>query len=209
MSKYIGASCKLCRREGEKLFLKGDRCNTTKCAIIKRNTPPGFRKVTTRARLTAYGQQLRAKQRVRRMYGVLEDQFYIFFERAVNQAGDTGENFLKLLEKRLDNVVYRAMFAKSRVTARQAVSHGHILINGKKVTIPSYIVKVGDVITIKERSAKSVLFSDLAAHVRKETIPGWLSVDGATLEIKVVSDADVKEYYEPLNIKLVIEYYSR
>lgn len=208
MSKHTGSKCKLCRREGEKLFLKGDRCNTSKCAIVKRNYIPGIHGPKGRQRLTAYATQLRAKQRLKRLYGLFEKQFTIYFDKATAQKGDAGENFLKILEKRLDNAVHRAGLTPSRSQARQVVSHGHILVNGKKVNIPSYQVKAGDIISIRKTSENSPLFKHIE-NVSSSTLPGWITLDTKAREAKIVSDPDVMEFYEPLNIKLVVEYYSR
>ena len=150
MARYNGPVCRLCRREGMKLFLKGERCYTEKCAIEKRNVPPGQHGRSRKAKMVGYAVQLREKQRVKRIYGVLEDQFRGYFEQAERTRGITGETLLQLLERRLDNAVYRLGFATSRPQARQLVRHGHFLVNGKKVDIPSYSVKVGDVVTVRE-----------------------------------------------------------
>src|SRR5512145_674300 len=155
MARYIGPVCRLCRREGMKLFLKGERCYTEKCAIEKRNVPPGQHGRSRKAKMVGYAVQLREKQKVKRIYGVLEDQFRGYFEQAERTRGITGETLLQLLERRLDNVAYRLGFATSRPQARTLVRHGHVLVNGKKVNIPSYSVKPGDVVAIRESSRKS------------------------------------------------------
>ncbi len=157
MARYNGPVCRLCRREGMKLFLKGERCYTEKCAIEKRNVPPGQHGRSRKAKMVGYGIQLREKQKVKRIYGVLEDQFRRYFEQAERTRGITGETLLQLLERRLDNAVYRLGFATSRPQARQLVRHGHFLVNGKKVDIPSYSVKVGDVVTVRETSREQRL----------------------------------------------------
>ncbi|RPH64517.1 MAG: 30S ribosomal protein S4, partial [Acidobacteria bacterium] len=156
MARYVGAVCRLCRREGMKLFLKGERCYTEKCAIEKRNFPPGQHGKTRKAKLAGYGVQLREKQKVKRIYGVLEDQFRRYFETAERQRGITGETLLQLLERRLDNVAYRMGLATSRPQARQLVRHGHLQVNGRKVDIPSYSIRVGDVVSVRASSQKDV-----------------------------------------------------
>ena len=177
MARYIGPVCRLCRREGMKLFLKGERCYTEKCAIEKRNFPPGQHGKTRKAKLAGYGLQLREKQKVKRIYGVLEDQFRGYFEMAERTRGITGETLLQLLERRLDNVVYRLGLATSRPQARQLVRHGHFLVNGKKVDIPSYSVKQGDIVTVLGRTQKNPTIEHAMEEVKGRGIPEWLSFD--------------------------------
>src|SRR6186713_3739448 len=166
MARYIGPVCRLCRREGMKLFLKGERCYTEKCAIEKRNMPPGMHGRLRKAKMVGYGVQLREKQKVKRIYGVLEDQFRRYFEQADRTRGITGETLLQLLERRLDNVAYRLGFATSRPAARQLVRHGHFMVNGKKVDIPSFSVKPGDVITVLGRTQKNVTIEHAIEEVK-------------------------------------------
>src|SRR5216683_2403393 len=187
MAGYIGPVCRLCRREAMKLFLKGERCYTEKCAIEKRNFPPGQHGKTRKAKLAGYGLQLREKQRVKRIYGVLEDQFRRYFESAERTRGITGVTLLQLLERRLDNVVYRLGLATSRPQARQLVRHGHFQVNGRKVDIPSYSVKQGDVITVITRSQKSPTIEHAMGEVKGRGIPEWLTFDGGNISGRVVS----------------------
>src|SRR6188474_3640369 len=179
MARYIGPVCRLCRREGMKLFLKGERCYMEKCAIEKRNFAPGQHGKTRKSKMAGYGIQLREKQKVKRIYGVLEDQFRGYFEQAERTRGITGETLLQLLERRLDNAVYRLGFATSRPQARQLVRHGHFLINGKKVDIPSYAVKMGDEVRVREASAKSAVVAHAIDEVKGRGVPEWLQVDAA------------------------------
>lgn len=208
MARYTGASCKLCRRESAKLYLKGDRCYTGKCAIDRRSYAPG-QHGQRRKKVTEYGLQLRAKQRARRIYGVLEKQFRNYFVEANRQPGVTGENLLRLLERRLDNVVYRLGLASSRNEARQLVNHGHFEVNGRKVNIPSYLVKVGDEITVKESSRKSPLLKEIMEQAAEKTPPAWLEYDAEQAKGRVTAlptreqiDIDVEEH-------LIVELYSR
>ena len=176
MARYTGSVCRLCRREGCKLFLKGEKCYSENCTMNKRPTPPGEHGQARQRKMSEYGLQLREKQKAKRTYGVLENQFHRYFIEADRQKGITGENLLVLLERRLDNVVYRAGFGASRPMARQLVMHGHIRVNGKKVDIPSYLVKAGDVITIREKSAESEYFKGLREGTGK-VMPSWLTID--------------------------------
>ena len=184
MARYTGASCRQCRREGMKLFLKGDRCYTDKCAVVKRNYAPG-QHGQGRKKLSNYGLQLREKQKVKRIYGVLETQFRNLYERAEKMSGKTGENLLCLLEERLDNVVFRMGLANSRKEARQLVTHAHFTLNGKKVDIPSLTVKVGDVIAVKETSKSSAKFKALVEA--NKVAPNWLDVNLEEMSAKVVA----------------------
>ncbi|GAB6085471.1 30S ribosomal protein S4 [Alkaliphilus crotonatoxidans] len=207
MARYTDAVCRLCRREGMKLYLKGERCYTDKCSINKRNTPPG-QHGASRKKMSNYGIQLREKQKAKRFYGVLESQFRKYFEMADKQAGITGENLLRILESRLDNMVYRLGFASSRAQARQLVVHGHFTVNGQKVDIPSYLVKVGDVIAVKERSKSSDKFKGLAESFTG-SVPNWLSVDMEKLEGKIVSLPSREDIDLPIAENLIVELYSR
>ncbi|MFW5984908.1 MAG: 30S ribosomal protein S4 [Halanaerobiaceae bacterium] len=208
MARDTGAKCKLCRREGEKLYLKGARCYSDKCSFDRRPYIPGEHG-QGRVKVTEYGMQLREKQKVRRIYGLQENKFERYFDEAENMKGVTGENFLQLLERRLDNVVYRLGFASSRNEARQFVLHGHILVNGRKVNIPSYRVDVEDKISVKDSSRKSKRFKEVFEYNSEVAPPEWLMVnlekaEGEVLDIPTLEDIDfsVKEH-------LIVEYYSR
>ncbi|MBQ7097560.1 MAG: 30S ribosomal protein S4 [Clostridia bacterium] len=208
MARYTESVCRICRREGTKLFLKGDRCFTDKCAVARRAYAPG-QHGQGRRKLSEYGTQLREKQKVRRAYGILEGQFAHYFEMANKMSGVTGENLLSLIERRLDNVVYRLGLAVSRPEARQLVSHAHFLVNGKKVNIPSYLVKVGDVITVCETSRSSAKFDAVVASTESRIVPKWLDMNKDTLEGKVVAFADREDIDLPIEEHLIVEYYSK
>ncbi len=208
MARYTGSVCRQCRREGTKLFLKGDRCFSEKCAVSKRHTPPGMHG-QGRKKQSEYGIQLREKQKVRRAYGVMESQFRKYYDLASNMRGVTGENMLALLERRLDNVAYRLGFGESRPMARQMVTHGHIRVNGKKVDIASYSVSLGDVISVREHSADTDFFKELKEQGSKRTIPEWLEFDPATLTGKVVRLPERKDIDLTIEEHLIVEYYSR
>lgn len=209
MARTIGSVCRQCRREGLKLFLKGDRCYTDKCAIEKRAFPPGVHGNSFRRKASEFGIQLREKQKVKRIYGMLEKQFRRFFAEASRRKGMTGENLLVLLERRLDNVVYRIGFASSRAEARQIVGHGHILLNGKKASIPSMMVRPEDVISVREKSRQNQsIVGAMEAAMRKGTT-SWLEVDGKNLSAKVVSDPKREEITLPIQEQLIVELYSR
>jgi small subunit ribosomal protein S4 len=209
LARYLGSVCRLCRREGMKLFLKGDRCYTDKCAIEKRSYPPGQHGSSFRRKISEFGQQLREKQKVKRIYGVLEKQFRRFFDEAYRQKGMTGENLLRLMELRLDNAVYRIGFASSRAEARQIVGHGHILLNGKKATIPSMAVRLNDEISVREKSRKiAQIVSAMEAAMRKGT-SSWLQIDSKNFTAKVVSEPKREEITLPIQEQLIVEMYSR
>ena len=208
MARYTGAVCRLCRREGQKLFLKGERCYTDKCGIQRRAYAPG-QHGQGRKKLSGYGLQLREKQKARRYYGVLEGQFRHYFELANKKAGVTGENLLAILESRLDNVVYRLGFGTSRPEARQLVRHGHFTVNGKKVNIPSYLVKVGDVIAIKEESKSSEKIKAVIDTTASRAVPKWLDLDNNTLTGKVVAVAEREDIDLALEEHLIVELYSK
>ena len=208
MARYTGAVCRLCRREGQKLFLKGERCYTDKCGLSRRAYAPG-QHGQGRKKLSGYGLQLREKQKARRYYGVLEGQFRHYFELANKKAGVTGENLLAILESRLDNVVYRLGFGTSRPEARQLVRHGHFTVNGKKVNIPSYLVKVGEVIAIKEDSKSSEKIKNVIEITASRIVPKWLDLDNNTLTGKVVAVAEREDIDLPLEEHLIVELYSK
>lgn len=208
MARYIGAVCRLCRREGEKLFLKGERCYTGKCAIDRRPYAPG-QHGKRRTKVSEYGLQLREKQKAKRIYGVLETQFRNYFEEADRKKGITGENLLILLECRLDNVAYRAGLGRSRTEARQIVRHNHITVNGKKVNIPSYQVKVGDIIEVKEKSQGIQRFKDIFEVTSSISIPEWLEVDFENYTIKVVDIPTRDQIGIPVQETLIVELYSK
>lgn len=207
MARYTGPVCRLCRREGMKLFLKGDRCYTDQCAIVKRNYAPG-QHGQSRKKVTEYGMQLREKQKVRRFYGISESQMVKYFIMADKMRGITGENLLKILELRLDNVVYRMGFASSRAEARQLVTHGHFLVNGSKVDIPSVILSVGDIVEIKERTRDSEKIKDLAANHNGNTVK-WISVDIDQLKGSIVAEPTREDIDIPVEEHLIVELYSK
>ena len=208
MARYTGPSCKLCRREGTKLFLKGERCTSGKCAFEHRSTAPG-QHGAARKKVEEYGRQLREKQKTRRYYGVLEKQFVRYYEMAEKKEGMTGENLLILLERRLDNVVYRMGMAKSHKEARQLVLHGHFTLNGKKVNIPSILVKAGDVISVKDSSRDSVKIKELAEALEGQLKPKWLDVNSASLTAKVVNLPAREDIDFPFEEQLIVELYSK
>lgn len=208
MARYTDARCRLCRREATKLYLKGDRCYTPKCAIGRRQFPPG-RQALSRRKVTEYGLQLREKQKVRRIYGVLETQFRNYFRKAAQQSGVTGENLLCLLERRFDNVSYRLGLGASRVEARQLIRHGHFTINGRKVDIPSYQVKVGDVIGVRERSKSMLRVRESLDRAADSTLPTWLEYDGERAEGRVIALPTREHIDIPVQEQLVVELYSR
>ena len=208
MARYTEAVCKLCRREGKKLFLKGDRCYTEKCAINRRAYAPG-QHGQGRKKTSEYGTQLRAKQMTRRFYGVLEGQFRHYYEMAGKMAGKTGDNLLILLESRLDNVVYRCGWACSRAEARQLVVHGHFTVNGKKVDIPSYLVKPGDMLSIKDGSRQSEKIKAVLESNASRPVPKWLDVDTPNAQAKVVALATREEIDLEVDETLIVELYSK
>ena len=208
MARYTGPACRLCRREGTKLYLKGERCTTGKCALERRHTAPGQHGAANKV-MREYGMQLREKQKARRYYGVLEGQFRHYFELAEKKPGITGENLLTILESRLDNVVYRLGFAMSRPEARQLVVHNHFTVNGKKVNIPSYLVKAGDVIAIKEKSLDSEKIKAVLEANAAKAIPTWLDLDRTTHQAKVVTLAPREAIDLPIEETLIVELYSK
>ena len=208
MSRYKDEQCRICRREGQKLFLKGSRCYSDKCSISRRNYAPG-QHGQKRAKLSEYGTQLREKQKTKSYYGVGEKQFRGYFEMASNKKGITGENLLQILESRLDNVVYRLGFASSRAQARQLVNHGQFEVNGKKVDIPSYLVKAGDVITVREiKKDNATIKANIEANAARP-VPAWLELNNETLSGKVVRLASREDVDIPVEEHLIVELYSK
>lgn len=211
MARYTGPVCKLCRREGEKLFLKGERCHTPKCAIEKRGYPPGMhgRRRQFRRRMSDYGLQLREKQKAKRIYGVMERQFRRYFHEALKVKGMTGATLLQTLERRLDNVVMRLGLADSRAQARQLVTHGHITINGRRMNVPSYLVDVGDVVGVRSQSRKNGYFDARTELLDPGIVPEWLRLDAGEMQGRVMDLPAREQIQEPINEQLVVEYYSR
>jgi small subunit ribosomal protein S4 len=209
MARYTGAVCKLCRREGEKLFLKGSRCVTVKCSFEKKSYAPGQHGASQRVKLSEYGIQLREKQKVRRIYGVLEKQFRNYFEKADRLKGVTGENLLRLLESRLDNTIYRLGFAHSRNQARQLVKHRHFLVNGRQVDIPSYLMKPGDIITVKDKSKKLGVIHDSMRKIRDEEMYPWLQLEKAKIQGTFVDWPNRGDIPVQVQENLIVELYSK
>jgi small subunit ribosomal protein S4 len=200
--------CTICRREGEKLYLKGDRCFTAKCAISRRPYAPGQHGPTSRTKLTPFGVQLREKQKAKNTYGVLETQFRTYFDRASRKLGNTGEFLVRMLELRLDSVIYRSGLGRSRAWSRQAVTHGHVLVNGKRVNVPSYQLKAGDVVSLSA-SGKARIDEMEQARMAKHQVPAWLSLEAAAASVKVLhvpAGDELKQNFDP---KLIVEFYSR
>lgn len=211
MARYIGPVCRLCRREGEKLYLKGDRCFTPKCAIERRNVPPGQHGQSRafRRKQSDYALQLREKQKARRIYGVLERQFRRYYADAARRSGVTGAVLLQYLESRLDNVVFRMGFATSRKQARQLVEHGHFAVNGRKVSVPSFLVKAGDSVSVLEGSRSSPYFAAVSKELQSRGVPDWLSLDGRNLSGTVLGLPTRQQIDTPVKEQLIVEYYSR
>lgn len=208
MARYTDAVCRLCRRAGVKLFLKGERCYTPRCAVEKRRKPPGSQPMRRR-RTSDWGTQLREKQKARQIYGVMEKQFQKYFGEAQRRPGMTGLHLLQLLEERLDNVTYRLNFADSRNQARQLVRHGHITVNGQKVDIPSYRVKVDDLVVWKESSKETGIYAQMAQDIPRRPLPGWLSLDPEKMAGRVLSLPEPSEIDTGIDVRLVVEHYSR
>lgn len=212
MARYTGPVCKLCRREGEKLFLKGERCFTPKCSFDRRGYPPGEhgrQRQWRRSRESDFGKQLRAKQKARRVYGVLERQFRRYYKQALKSRGLTGLTMLQILESRLDNVIYRMGYASSRSQARQLVAHGHIVVNGRRTDVPSMSIKPGDEIEIRKESRKNTFFKELPDFAKERTTPEWISRDVGNLTGEITRLPERAEIDANLNEQLVVEYYSR
>ncbi|MGB8252467.1 MAG: 30S ribosomal protein S4 [Anaerolineaceae bacterium] len=212
MAKYTGPACRLCRREGEKLFLKGERCFTAKCGFDRRGFPPGQHgraRVGRSDRVSDYGRQLRAKQKARRVYGIFERQFRRYYGNALRHRGLTGLNLLQTLEMRLDNVVFRMGYAVNRAEARLIVTHGHFMVNDRRTDIPSLVLKPGDKLSVREGSRDSVFFKQLPDFAEKRTIPVWMERDIKTLSGRVLRSPERAEIDGNLNEQLIVEYYSR
>lgn len=208
MARYTGAVCKLCRREGKKLFLKGERCYTGKCAFERRSYAPG-QHGQSRKKTSEYGMQLRAKQQARRYYGIQEGQFHKYFLMAERRQGMTGENLLKICESRLDNVAYLLGWASSRAEARQLTTHGHYLVNGKKVDIPSYLLKEGDVVSLRQKSLDSEKIKAVLEANGSRPVPEWLDKNSENMTAKVVKLPDREQIEVPVEEHLIVEYYSK
>jgi len=209
MARNLNPKCKQCRRTGQKLFLKGERCSTPKCAMVKRNFPPGVHGSNGYPRLTDYGKQLMEKQKAKKIYHLLETQFKNYFQKASKSKGNTEGVLLAFLEMRLDNVVFRLGFAPSRDLARQLISHKHFLVNNKGINIPSYNVKIGDIISLKEKSKKIKILANLKEKLAKAESISWLSLDPDKLEAKVVDRPKLEEIKGEFDPKLVVEFYSK
>ena len=208
MARYIHSVCRLCRRDNLKLYLKGDRCYSDKCAYERRSYAPG-QHGQGRSKFSSYGVQLREKQKVKRMYGLVEKQFRNFFAKAERQKGITGTNLLVLLERRLDNMVYRLGFANSRNEARQLVQHNHFNINGRKVNIPSYLVKVGDVVELKEKSRQSAKINEALEGIARRGVPSWLELDKEHYQGKIRALPTREDLTMPIKEQLIVELYSK
>ncbi|RMF24308.1 MAG: 30S ribosomal protein S4 [Deltaproteobacteria bacterium] len=209
MARYTDPVCRLCRREGMKLMLKGERCFTDKCAIERRNYPPGQHGQGRRRKISEYAVQLREKQRLKRMYGLLEKQFRHYFEMAERSREVTGEALLKLLERRLDNMVFRLGMARSRAEARQLVRHRHFLVNGKPVDIPSYLTKEGDEISVREKSRSKEIFKNAIELAERRGVPTWLELEAAAFRGRIVKIPEREDITIPVNERLVVELYSK
>ena len=208
MSHYIGSVCRLCRRENQKLFLKGDRCNTDKCSFERRGYPPG-QHGQGRIKFSEYGLQLREKQKIKRIYGLAEKQFRNLFEHAERMKGVTGSNLLSMLERRLDNVAYRSGFANSRSEARQLVRHGHFVVNGRRVNIPSFLVRKGDTVEIHEKSRNVARIAGALEAVKRREIPQWLELDSTSLKSRIRDLPSRDDITAPMEERLVVELYSK
>ena len=208
MARYTDSACRLCRRENLKMYLKGDRCYTDKCAIERRPYPPG-QHGQGRAKFSEYGVQLREKQKVKRMYGLLERQFSLYYARAAAKKGKTGENLLQALELRMDNVVFRAGFADTRTEARQLVRHGHFAVNARRVNIPSFALKTGDIVEVREKSRKVVRLTEALEAVDRRGVPPWLEVDKKAFKASVKTSPAREDLTMPINEQLIVELYSK
>jgi len=208
VARYTDSACRLCRRENLKMYLKGDRCYTDKCAIERRPYPPG-QHGQGRAKFSEYGVQLREKQKVKRMYGLLENQFRLYYARAAAKKGKTGENLLQALELRLDNVVFRGGFGDTRNESRQMVRHGHFNVNGRRVNIPSFAVKPGDVVEVREKSRKVVRITEALEAVDRRGVPPWMEIDKKTFKATVKTAPAREDLTMPINEQLIVELYSK
>jgi len=209
MGRNIDSKCKQCRRIGEKLFLKGERCFGPKCAMVKRNYVPGFHGPKMRRRLSDYGQQLAEKQKAKKIYGLMEKQFRLTFEKASKKSGDAGKNFLRTLEMRLDNVIYRLGYATSRAQARQLVNHGHFTLNDRKASTPSIIVKEGGIIKVRKSSQDSPYFRNVKEAVAKAERPSWLHFDASDMTAKILHEPKDEDLQQNINTQVIVEYYSK
>lgn len=209
MARYTGPVCRLCRRYGDKLYLKGERCMGPKCAFERRPSPPGQQRFARRRRVSDRSLQLREKQRARYTYGIMEGQFRRYYRDALRRAGVTGENLVRLLEMRLDNVVYRLGFADSRAQARQVVRHGHIMLNGRPTDIPSCALKVGDVIAFSDKGKRTEYMKIVQETLQGKEVPDWLGVDAASLTGRVITQPDVAQVGAKFDPAVIVEYYSR
>ncbi len=209
MGRNLGSVCRLCRREGLQLFLKGSRCLSPKCAVVKRKSPPGVRGKKRMAKVSDYGLELREKQKVKRMYGLGEKQFFNTFVKAERKVGKTGDNLIVALERRLDNIVLRSHFASSRFQSRQLINHGHIRVNGRKVNIPSFSVKAGDVIEARPKSKNLAIIRDSLKNISRKGIPGWLEVDENEVKAKILAVPEREDIQLPANEQLIVEFYSK
>lgn len=208
MARYTGSVCKYCRREKLKLFLKGDRCYSEKCSVDRRPYPPG-QHGQGRSKFSPYGQQLREKQKVKRIYGMLEKQFRLFFARALRQKGHTGENLLLLLERRMDSMVFRMGFARTRREARQLVRHGHFIVNGRKVNVPSALLKVGDEVQVKEASRKLTSLNDALEASQRRGIPGWIDLERSGFKATLKAYPNREDISMPIQEQMIVELYSK
>jgi len=209
LARYIGPVCRLCRREGMKLFLKGDRCQTAKCAVERRNFPPGQHGKARRPRMLGYGLQLREKQKLRRIYGILEEQFRSYFEKAAVRKGITGQLLLQFLERRLDNVVHRMGLATSRAQARQFVRHGHFEVNDRKVNIPSFLVKPGDVVAVRAGSREILPLLANRQATSHQPVPAWIEMDRENLRARILSHPQRQDIALPIQEQMIVELYSK
>ncbi len=209
MARYVGAVCRLCRREKEKLFLKGTKCTTEKCPLSRRSYFPGQHGQARRFKLSNYGLQLREKQKVKRMYGVLEKQFRRYFHIAARSKGVTGKILLQLLERRLDNLIFRAGFGLSHAQARQIVRHNFVYVNSRRVNVPSYLIKAGDIINIKAKEKANKFIKDNIELSKERTQPGWLEINADKLEIKVLRFPEKEDIQQPIQEQLIVELYSK
>ena len=208
MARCVGSDCRICRRENQKLFLKGDRCYTDKCAFERRGYPPG-QHGQGRIKFSEYGLQLREKQKIKKMYGLLEKQFRNLFEKADRMKGVTGNNLLSMLERRLDNVVYRSGFANSRTEARLLIRHGHLNVNGQKVDIPSYLVSKGELVEVREGSKSIARIGGALESVKRREVPQWLELDGANMKSRIRDLPTRDDVTAPMEERLVVELYSK
>lgn len=209
MGRNLDPKCKQCRRVGEKMFLKGERCSGAKCALVKRNYPPGVHGGKGRTRQTEYGLQLQEKQKAMKEYRLLEKQFHLTFLRAHHRAGNVADNFLSMLETRLDNTIYRLNFAPSRDMARQLITHGHVTVNGKKAAIPSFQVSINDIIAIKPGSSRKKVFAKLGETLKKAKMPSWLYLNVGEMSGKVLNQPSAKDLTTNINSQMIVEFYSR